>query len=721
MPKKSGAEQINTPMQQGPAASSTAITYHTNPLYNPRPAAQAEEDDILNKPSPWGGIRESTEQRILNSRTAREAADEQQQLVIDSSLERDRIEEFEDRESYEVLKNTERARLDNKADMKNTPRMFSSKIGRFRDGIKHAVTEAQGQKSAGYVAGNLVIADAAALTYYDNIAEKEINDGVASPNKENRQPSTVGIFKKAFSDQFNWSATKPAKVFEEKAKRDANQSKTSDNKNKTDILLIEQYYNLSKGLGNNEDDQEKDEEKIEQLYKFAKLRKYDISQRTAKELDKQQKLENDKRIIPILSREGLLNATRDAIGGKIIQIMSLGMRKGGSSSDARGIRGGIDFEIGEDEDGNLDFEEMAARKIKAGVLIPPSKTITQQLIDIEKKWNSRKSVAKQGNKKAAFFIHFSSLLEAFQGIMKIGSNVLNSISLYFKAIIAIAPPAGIVLGPLNIIIKGITTIMKVIDKIITGIRAIFDGLAMMLNDNPALFSLLRGETINSVAASASAGASYGLDEAGKQIKIGGTEQNKRYNIATAMVGSTRDSDGAERNIMGNIVKERVGQTNEEFALEQTASTGASVGSSLVTNVAIPEVTKYLNSSAAHAGEAHQSGFGLGKMGSGPKPTDGLYSSEINFENGEENLAKEAFMLANEKGMESKSKLSSKVNDQKFTAIESSEDASSANLSDSSEEVSSSNQENLNRSAGAWAIARNILIKSKREFNDINNS
>ena len=159
MPKRSGAEQINTPMQQGPAASSTAITYHTNPLYNPRPASQAEEDDILNKPSPWGGIRENAEQRILNARTAREAADEQQQLVIDSSLERDRIEEFEDRESYEVLKNTERVRLDNKADMKNAPRMFSSKIGRFRDGIKHAVTEAQGQKSAGYVAGNLVIAD----------------------------------------------------------------------------------------------------------------------------------------------------------------------------------------------------------------------------------------------------------------------------------------------------------------------------------------------------------------------------------------------------------------------------------------------------------------------------------------------------------------------------------------------------------------------------------
>ena len=78
------------------------------------------------------------------------------------------------------------------------------------------------------------------------------------------------------------------------------------------------------------------------------------------------------------------------------------------------------------------------------------------------------------------------------------------------------------------------------------------------------------------------------------------------------------------------------------------------------------------------------------------------------------------MLANEKAQKV-SKLSSKVNDQKFTAIESSEDASSANLSDSTEEVSSSNQENLNRSAGAWAIARNILIKSKREFNDVNNS
>ena len=121
-------------------------------------------------------------------------------------------------------------------------------------------------------------------------------------------------------------------------------------------------------------------------------------------------MENDKRVIPILSEEVLLNATRDAIGGKIIQIMSLGMRKGGSSSDARGIRGGVDFEVGEDEDGNLDFEEIAARKIKAGVLIPPSKTITQQLIDIEKKWNSRKNVANQANKKAAVFIHFSSCL-----------------------------------------------------------------------------------------------------------------------------------------------------------------------------------------------------------------------------------------------------------------------------------------------------------------------
>ena len=43
------------------------------------------------------------------------------------------------------------------------------------------------------------------------------------------------------------------------------------------------------------------------------------------------------------------------------------------------------------------------------------------------------------------------------------------------------------------IIKSVTTIMKLIDKTLTGARAIFDGLAMMLNDNPALFSLLKKE------------------------------------------------------------------------------------------------------------------------------------------------------------------------------------------------------------------------------------
>ena len=720
MPGTAKKQIESTSSTQFAAANPNLITEHINPLYNYSPDAEQEED-ILEMPSPWAGIRENADKRVADARERREAADQEQDIEINRIEHSNQLKEFNKKESQKIKKDAERKRVNKKIEKHRGPSRFSSKIGRFRDGIKHAVKGAQSQKSAGFVAGNLVIADAAALTYYDDIAAKEINDGIVYPSQMNRQPSTLEIFKKSFSNKFNWAATRPAKTFEEKAKRDAKQSKTNDNQNKGDVLLIQQYFKMSKGLGGNSEEKIKDEQKIEDLYKFSKLRKFDITQRTKKELQKQEKLESDKRIIPIISGEGILNATRDAIGGKIVQIMTLGSRKGGSSSDARGIRGGVDFEVGEDQDGNLDFKKIAAKKIKSGILIPPSKTITQQLTDIDKKWDSKIAIAKQTNNSAAFFIHFSSLLEAFQGVMKIGSTVLTTISYYLKGLVAIAPLSGIILGPIIILIKGVTGIMGIIDKIITGVRAIFDGIAMFLNGNPALFSLLQGETINSVASSASAGASFGLEGASKQIKIGGTDQNKEYRADKAMLGSTygtEDGKSGERDFLGNMVQERVGQSNEDFALEQLASLGASIGSTLVTDVAIPELTKYTNLSAAQAGETHQTGFGHGKKGSGPKPTDGTYSRQIDFERGEEKLALKALELANEEGMQGKSKLSIKVNDSKLNAIDNSKDASSANVNNESSESSAKNRENLKRSGGAWSIAKNILIKSKREFNNV---
>ena len=140
-------------------------------------------------------------------------------------------------------------------------------------------------------------------------------------------------------------------------------------------------------------------------------------------------------------------------------------------------------------------------------------------------------LASTANNGAAFFIHFSSFLEAFQSVMKIGSSVLSNINMYLgmsSAVIPFLVPVMLVLSP---IIKSVTTIMKLIDKTLTGARAIFDGLAMMLNDNPALFSLLKGGAINSLGASVSAGASIGFDELNKDIKFGkGAEEAAKAEI-----------------------------------------------------------------------------------------------------------------------------------------------------------------------------------------------
>lgn len=678
------SEQTSSSLDKGPAADDYNI-------FEDEKQKKADADVFMNK--------------MQNKSTLETADYEQNSEIWESSNQEKPDNSLENKEE-------ERERLKKKSAKHDKYSRFSSKIGRFRDGIKHAATEAQEQKSAGYAAGNLVTADALALEYYDNeIAAKEVADGTLTPTKENRQPSTKGIFTEKFSNSFEYSATKPAKKFETQAKVDAKESNTSEEKNKTDSLLINQYFLIAKGLGKST--KTEDEEKVKKLYTYAKLRKFDIAERTKRELEKKEKLEKDKRVVKILSRTGLANATRDAIGGVIVSLI---FRKGGSSNDDRGIRGGTNFKLTEDEEGNKNIE---TEKIKAGKLIPPSKSITQQLEDVGEKWNKKILLAKNASSGAAFFIHFSSFLEAFQSVMKIGSGVLSTINTYLVGLAVVIPPLAAVTVVLSPIIKSVTTIMKLIDKILTGARTIFDGLAMMLNDNPALFSLLKGGAINSLGASVSAGASIGFDELNKDIKFGkGAEQAAAadktqgvFNLdkATNTDGTDfkRDNpkfnfkrDGAEIKSLGGVDWwERQGET--------VAAAAAGGGEGLVTDVAIPEGIKAFDgkglnpTSAAHADEAFN-GKGRGvneNMGANLPTSD---NNKMNYEEGEEEIAKEAFVKAIEESDKQKSRLSSHIKKAKFN-----EDGVDKTNPEgkNGKELSDNQKKNLKNSKGAWSTAK----------------
>ena len=234
MPPKNSleSEQTNSSLNQGPAADDYNIIEDAA-------IKKAEEDASAKKKAD----ADAYINKMQNKSTLEEADFKQDKEIWES---------FNNEKSDNSLekKEEERERLKKKSTKHEKYSRFSSKIGRFRDGIKHAATEAQGQKSAGYAAGNLVIADALALEYYDNeIAAKEVADGTLAPTKENRQPSTKGIFTEEFSNTFEYSATKPAKKFETQAKVDAKESTTSEEKNKTDSLLINQYYLIAQDLG----------------------------------------------------------------------------------------------------------------------------------------------------------------------------------------------------------------------------------------------------------------------------------------------------------------------------------------------------------------------------------------------------------------------------------------------------------------------------------------
>jgi hypothetical protein len=252
---------------------------------------------------------------------ARKAEERKEKKIAEAK--REKLEDEANNKKYQENllkeKEAERKKIAKKSVEKEKYHRTSNKIGRYKSGIKRAAKVAQAKKSEGLAAGNLVIADALALEYYDNeIAAKEVEDGTLTLNKENRQPSTVGIFTETFSNEFNYEEIRPAKKFEIKAKVNSVESAESDKKNKADSLLINQYYIMADGLGKDKKKKTEDEEKVKKLYTYAKLRKFDIAKRTEKELNKQVDLEEQERLVGKSSIEGIKNAARDAVGGKII-------------------------------------------------------------------------------------------------------------------------------------------------------------------------------------------------------------------------------------------------------------------------------------------------------------------------------------------------------------------------------------------------------------------
>ena len=92
MPGTAKKQIESTSSNKVAAANPNLITEHINPLYNHSPAA--EQEDILDMPSPWAGVRENADKRVEDARGIREAADQEQDEEINSEKNTNQLKQF---------------------------------------------------------------------------------------------------------------------------------------------------------------------------------------------------------------------------------------------------------------------------------------------------------------------------------------------------------------------------------------------------------------------------------------------------------------------------------------------------------------------------------------------------------------------------------------------------------------------------------------------------
>ena len=297
---------------------------------------------------------------------------------------------------------------------------------------------------------------------------------------------------------------------------DARKSKKNVDETTGDRVIVEMYYNQIDKIKKDTrgTDNELKKEAID-VYTFGKVRQHKVAKREKEQQKMYSDLENQGRVSTMLQRVG--SATRNAVRSVALKLVTFGLAKTKKHQDKRGFVSKIDFNLDLDT-GAASKEEIASSSIS---FEGPISQINQIHSEFKAKRNARK-----GNSWFSFYSTTAIVIEKYKKIAGIAKSFFATTALYFALLAGVCPPLAAVSAVLGTIGYYIGLLMNSMSVL----KLLFSSMAQIVNDNPALFLELQGETIQSTYNVLEEGASVGGSIGFNQLRANLTGQTERSDL-----------------------------------------------------------------------------------------------------------------------------------------------------------------------------------------------
>lgn len=412
------------------------------------------------------------------------------------------IEEDQSKDDY-INKQNEKIEGYRNEDGELSSKRLGGFIGVMKDKMVDLVKGVQDDEGSIQQADNYIHGDAATNAFFADEIKKAKGMDLGAVNKVNAHANEVfsGTFKNVVMPGGGLQ-TGPIQSYKSSSLAAARASNERVKDSAGDRVIVEMYYNEVEKL-KDEDNTNESKEKVADLYKFAKARKFDVGKRRAEQKAVRNDLEKEGRISDTLTRT--LEATKYAIGSAIFKTVTLGFGNIKKNRDKRGLVAKEDFTL-DLETGDATQEKFQSKNGTFDFQSP-----IDQMKEIKGEFNS-KMKKRIGMGAGGFFSALSLGLEAGKRFLGLIKGVFSTVALWATGL-SLIPGAQVMAG----VAAFCGTISYYIGLVMSGltvIRGLLDGMAQTLNNNPALFSELSAETKKSALDVTTEGAAFGLGTVG---------------------------------------------------------------------------------------------------------------------------------------------------------------------------------------------------------------
>ncbi len=412
-------------------------------------------------------------------------------------------------------------------------------LGVLKGKIKSVVKSIQSKENEIQQKDKFIQGDAAINNYFmSNLIRLENSDlgesGDNSADSQNNELTLKKFASKVFKGSFKKSLLPngyhgPFKrnIISDAAKsslENAKKSKKNVDETTGDRVIVEMYYNQISKI--KEETKGKDNEQKKEaidIYAFSKVRSNKVAERKKQQIAMYKDLEGKGRVSTTFER--VRSATGNAIGSAALKLVTFGLAKTKKHQDKRGFLSNVDFNL------DLDTGSATMEKISSGSLLSNIDGPCSQINKIGAELNAKRA-ARKGNGMFSFFSTTAFVIDAFKKLAGIAKSFFSMSSLYLALLTTICPPIAVVSAILGTIAYYIGLAMNGM----TVLKLLFSSLAQAMNDNPALFLELQGETIQSglnvLEEGATVGSSIGFNSLRSDLtgQAARADLEGRYNI-----------------------------------------------------------------------------------------------------------------------------------------------------------------------------------------------